>query len=74
MKKLKPSNEDEMIYEFLKMEIFSERYTTKIHGVLKQLNIHKNVILNGDLTNEIENTQRKEILRYFRGYRNSELF
>jgi len=30
MKKIKPSNEDEMVYEFLKIEIYSERYKERI--------------------------------------------
>ena len=41
MIKLRPSSENEMVYEFLKMEISSSRYQSEILAVLKQLTLMK---------------------------------
>lgn len=68
MIKLSPSNKVEMIAAFLKMEFFSERYTATILDALKQLNLHDDVILNGDLSNESMNAKRNDILGQYRGY------
>jgi len=37
MRKIKPSNENEMVYEFLKMEISSDRYRERIETIVKRL-------------------------------------
>jgi len=74
MRKIRPSNEDEMIYEFLKMELNSDRYREKIEAILKEMKTEKNIITNGNIMSEEENTLRIEILRRFRGWRNEELF
>ncbi|MCL2776020.1 MAG: hypothetical protein FWD71_22145 [Oscillospiraceae bacterium] len=74
MKKIRNSNENEMIYEFLKMEINSERYRDQIETVLKELSADKEIIINGNITSVEENTLRAEILKRFRGWRNEELF
>ena len=74
MRKIKPSNEDEMIYEFLKMELNSDRYKEKIEAILNEMKIEKNIIINGNIMSEEENTLRIEILKRFRGWRNKELF
>jgi len=74
MRKIKPSNEDEMIYEFLKMELDSDRYKEKIEAILNEMKIEKNIIINGNIMSEEENTLRIEILKRFRGWRNKELF
>jgi len=39
MKKIKPSNEDKMVYEFLKIEIYSERYKERVEAIFSTLNI-----------------------------------
>ena len=74
MKKIRNSNENEMIYEFLKMEINSDRYREQIETVLKELDLSKDIITNGNIMSEKENTLRAEILKRFRGWRNEELF
>lgn len=74
MRKKSLSNENEMIYEFLKMEIDSDRFTEKIEVVLKELHIDRNIITNGDIKSEQENVLRVDILKRFRGWRNEELF
>ncbi|MDR2558495.1 MAG: hypothetical protein LBC86_02980 [Oscillospiraceae bacterium] len=74
MRKIKPSNESEMIYEFLKMELESDRFNKKIKNVLNDLNVDSSIIINGDITSRKENILREEILKRFRGYKNKELF
>lgn len=74
MRKIKPSNESEMVYEFLKMEINSVRYAEQIETVLDELHVDRDIITNGNIACEKENALRSEILGRFRGYRNAELF
>jgi len=74
MRKIKSSNENEMVYEFLKMEILSNRYNEQIETVLKEMNLSCDIITNGNLTSEYENSLRTKILTRFRGYPDSELF
>ncbi|MCL2404395.1 MAG: hypothetical protein FWC92_02480 [Defluviitaleaceae bacterium] len=74
MRKIRPSNENEMVYEFLKMEIESERFNDSIEAVLKEMHICKSIITNANITSQQENATRAEILRRFRGYNNEELF
>ena len=71
---IRPSSENEMVYEFLKMEISSHRYAKKIESVLKEMRINKDIITDGNLASEKENALRAEILRRFRGYRDKEIF
>ena len=75
MKIIKLSDENEMIYEFLKMEMASERYTEKINSALKQFNLSESILQNGNISSEEENNHRKNVLGIFRGYnKNSGLF
>jgi len=75
MKLIKQSTENEMIYEFLKMEIASIRYSEQIKDILSALNLPIEIITNGDILSQQENTERSEILNRFRGYgSNEELF
>ena len=74
MKKIRNSNENEMVYEFLKMEIDSDRYREQIETVLKELDVSKDIITNGNIMSEQENALRAEILKRFRGWRDAELF
>jgi len=74
MRKIKDSNENEMIYEFLKMEFFSNRYKEQIETVLEEMNLSRDVIISGDLASEYENKLRTKILARFRGYPDKELF
>jgi hypothetical protein len=74
MKKIKPSTENEMVYEFLKMEIESSRYKEKIETTLDEMQLSRNIITNGDITSETENVIRAKILGQFRGYRDTDMF
>lgn len=74
MKKIRNSSENEMILEFLKGEITSRRFNEKLNNVLHELQYKKELILNGDLSNQQENAQRKNIMFKFRGYPTKELF
>ena len=74
MKKMKDSNEDEMILEFLKGEISSTRFSSKLKDTLIKLGYQDELILNGNLFDKSENEKRKKIMSKFRGYPNEELF
>lgn len=75
MKILRNSSEAEMIYEFLRTEFFSDRFSEQLKKAMNALSIDEQLILSADLRNEDENALRKELLGEFRGYgRNEELF
>jgi len=74
MKKIKPSSENEMVYEFLKMEINSDRYREQIEDILNEMQVNRDIIINGNIISEQENALRAEILKRFRGWRDEELF
>jgi len=72
MRKIRLSHENEMVYEFLKMEIMSDRYVEQIKSAMDELNVEKDIITNGNIASEQENAIRAEILGCFRGYRKNE--
>ena len=74
MRKIKASNENEMAYEFLKMELDSERFGTEIEVILNEMHINNGIIANGNIKCDKENAIRAEVLKRFRGYRDNELF
>ena len=74
MKKVRDSSESEMILAFLKGEITSQRFNEKLNNVLNELGYKKELILDGDFSNQNENVQRKNIMIKFRGYPTKELF
>ena len=74
MKKVRDSSESEMILTFLKGEIASQRFNEKLNNVLNELGYKKELILDGDFSNQNENVQRKNIMIKFRGYPTKELF
>ena len=75
MKKIKKSSEEEMVLEFLKMELQSDRFSSKILKILKNLKLDIDIINNGNLLNDNENRLRSVVLGQFRGYKlNKELF
>lgn len=74
MKLIRESNEAEMILEFLKGEINSNRFNADLIKVLNQLKLDENIIYNGDISNKEENKKRLEIMYLFRGYPTKELF
>ena len=74
MRIIRDTNEEEMILEFLKGEISSNRFNSDLIKVLDQLNLNKDIINNGDISNNDENKKRLEIMKLFRGYPTKELF
>lgn len=68
MEILRKSSEDEMILEFLKAESTSERFLEKLTESMERLGITEKLIIDGDLSDETENGQRKKLLGDFRGY------
>lgn len=74
MKIIKKSSEAEMLLEYLKAEINSNRFSERLEKTLKELNISKDIILNANLENEQENKQRRLIMEKFRGYPTEDIF
>ena len=74
MKKIRDSSEDEMILDFLKAELNSNRFYEKLCKIIKKLNFNLNIIMHGDVTNKEENISRLKIMNKYRGYPNKELF
>ena len=72
MRKIRLSNENEMVYEFLNMEIASDRYVEQIMVVSEKLHIDRDIVTNGNIASEQENALRTEILGHFRGYKKNE--
>ena len=71
---IRESNEAEVILEFLKGEIKSNRFSENLNGVLKELNLDEKIITCADLNNKEENLKRLEIMHKFRGYPNEDMF
>ena len=75
MRFVKPSSEDEMVYEFLKMEFSSGRYREQIQRILAELRVPERIVTHGDIASAHENALRSDALRLFRGYReNRDIF
>lgn len=74
MKIIRNSSEDEMLLEYLKSEINSKRFGERLKKTLNELNISKDILLNGNLENKYENEQRKTIMEKFRGYPTEDIF
>ena len=74
MKIIKESNEQEMILEFLKGELKSNRFNENLIKALKKLQLDEKTINNGNISNQNENLLRSKIMNLYRGYPNKELF
>lgn len=74
MKTIRISNENEMILEFLKGELNSNRFNEKLISILNELAYSSDIITNGDEGNQKENLLRLKIMEMYRGYLNKELF
>ena len=74
MKTIRISNENEMILEFLKGELNSNRFNEKLISILNELAYSSDIITNGDKGNQKENLLRLKIMEMYRGYPNKELF
>ena len=51
---IRESNEAEVILEFLKGEIKSNRFSENLNGVLKELNLDEKIITCADLNNKVK--------------------
>lgn len=75
MKILYQSSEEEMILEYLRAEISSERFSDDIQETMKKLALDEKIISSADLQSDDENRKRRELLGSFRGYgRNESMF
>ena len=74
MKKIRKSNEHEMILEFLRGELGSNRFKEKLKDVLTKLDLNEDIIKQGNINNEKENELRIKIMKTYRGYPDEELF
>lgn len=74
MKIIRESSENEMLLEYLKSEIDSNRFSEKLKKALDDLDISSNIILNGNLDDEYENRQRKVLMQEFREYPTGDIF
>ena len=64
MKIVRKSSEEEMILEFLKGEINSERFNEKLNVILKKLNVDSSIIESGNIVSNTENLLRLKIMCY----------
>ena len=74
MKNIKNSTEHEMILEFLKGELNSNRFNEKLICIINKLNLNLDLITNGDVSNNNDNLSRLKIMKEYRGYPDKELF
>lgn len=74
MKNIRNSTEHEMILEFLKGELNSNRFNEKLIGIINKLNLNLDLINNGDVSNNNDNLSRLKIMKEYRGYPDKELF
>ena len=75
MKMMRDSSEAEMVFEFLRTEFYSDRFSEQLKKAMKTLSIDDQILLSANLENKEEKALRKELLGEFRGYgRNKELF
>ena len=74
MEIIRNTSESEMILEFLKGEINSNRFNNELIKVLEQLGLNRDIIINGDISNQEENNNRLRIMSLFRGYPDKGLF
>ncbi len=68
MKQIRKSSEAEMIYEFLKGEYRSERFSEELAEAMERLGYKEELILSANLLDAEENEKRKKLLGAFRGY------
>jgi hypothetical protein len=68
MRILEKIKDDEMIAEFLKAEINSDRWSLPILYLLQRSNINRSFIDNPNVQNDKDNRLRKKNLAEFRGY------
>ena len=74
MKIIRESSENEMLLEYLKCEVNSNRFGGKLEETLDELNFSQDIILNANLDNVNENKQRRLIMEKFREYPTGDIF
>lgn len=74
MIKIRTSCENEMLAVYLGEEAKSVRYKEQIENVCKDRGADISVILNPDIGNDSHNMLRKDIMRSFRGYPDTDMF
>lgn len=75
MEFIRKSSEEEMIAEFLRAEIVSERFGLILKQALQKFSVSTDIILRPNLGSEEENDLRKNVLAKYRDYgQNRELF
>lgn len=74
MKIIKESSENEMLLEYLKCEVNSNRFSQKLEKTLEELNLTQDIILKANLNSSQENEQRKIIMNKFREYPTGDIF
>lgn len=73
MKRVRKLSENEVVGEFLKTEINSNRWKGRISKLLSSKNSNRSVIENTDYDNKAENIIRADILSKFRGWKQNKL-
>lgn len=68
VKRLEPTTEDDMIAVFLAGERTSERFGAKVRSALKSSDANQSIITNPDISDSVQNTIRRKVLREARGY------
>lgn len=68
MRFIKSSSENEMILEFIRAELQSNRFSDKVSKAISDTNANIDIIMKPDLYNDMENVLRKQILALYRGY------
>ena len=71
---LRDASEEEMVLTFLKEELDSRRFREPILEALMDAGASEELILEGDISSERQNVLRRQVLGFFRGYPDREIF
>lgn len=74
MRILRDASEEEMVLAFLQEELDSRRFHEPILKALKDVGASEELIWEGDLTSKKQNALRSQVLGFFRGYPDREIF
>lgn len=66
MKRIRETNKNEVILEFLKGELSSKRFNDKLNNTLSNMNILSSIITNGNIFDNEENIIRHNIMYEYR--------
>ena len=65
---IKTSNSDEVVLEWLKAELTSERFSPALKNALKDANEDESIIINANLSDDTKNRKRLSILKSYRDW------